>query len=98
MSRDELILRLDELLEFPPGTLTGAEKLEDLEKWDSLAMVGYMALVDEHFGIQLSPRQFVKLHYSRRFIGVGKGTGLIFRVRIWPGQQFEQLNITFPRS
>lgn len=72
MSRDELILRLDELLELQPGTLMGAEKLEDIEKWDSLAMVGYMALIDEHFGIQLSPRQFINCTTVEDLLGLAK--------------------------
>jgi acyl carrier protein len=59
MTREEFLTQLDELLELPAGTLKGDEKLEELEHWDSLAMVSFMTLVDEHFKIKLSPRQFV---------------------------------------
>ncbi len=59
MERQQFLSLLDELLELPAGTLTGAEKLDDLERWDSLAMMGYIALADEHFHVTLSPRQFL---------------------------------------
>ena len=42
---------LDEVLELDAGTLRGDEKLEDVENWDSLAVISYIALVDEQFGI-----------------------------------------------
>ena len=47
---------MDTVLELPAGTLTGPEKLEDLENWNSLAMVEYIALADNN-GAKLSPRQ-----------------------------------------
>jgi acyl carrier protein len=59
MTREEFLTQLDELLELSAGTLKGGEKLEDLERWDSLAMVSFIALADEHFNMRLSPRQFV---------------------------------------
>lgn len=59
MRREEFLAQLDELLELPAGTLKGDEKLEDLERWDSLAMVSFIALADEHCNMRLSPRQFV---------------------------------------
>jgi len=57
MSREEFLSRLDEVLEMPAGSLRGPEKLEDMAQWDSSAMIGYIALADDHNGIRLSPRQ-----------------------------------------
>jgi len=37
-----------------PGSLTGAESLDNLENWDSMAVVVFMAQVDENFSISLS--------------------------------------------
>jgi len=48
---------MDDLLEVPDGTLSGPEKLEDFANWNSLAMLGYIALADSHNGVELSPRQ-----------------------------------------
>lgn len=47
---------MDGLLEMPNGTLTGSEALDDLENWNSLAMVEYIALADSN-GAKISPRQ-----------------------------------------
>lgn len=47
---------MDTILELPAGTLTGAEQLEDLENWNSLAMVEYIALADTN-GAKVKPRQ-----------------------------------------
>lgn len=47
MDRKDFLLALDDMLELDPGTLTGAEVLETLDGWDSLAVISYIALVDE---------------------------------------------------
>ena len=52
MSREEFLLQLDEVLEMPAGSLSGPERLEDLEQWDSTAMIGFIALADDHNGIR----------------------------------------------
>ena len=57
MTRQEFLLSMDELLELPAGTLKGNEALEEMEQWNSLSMVGFLALVDTHNGLKLSPRQ-----------------------------------------
>ena len=56
MTRKEFLSAMDNLLELPAGTLTGAEPLEDLENWTSLAMVEYIALADSN-SVKLTPRQ-----------------------------------------
>lgn len=56
MDRGEFLLLLDDLIEAEPGTLQEETQLEGLEGWDSLAVVGLIALVDEHFGLTLNPK------------------------------------------
>ena len=56
MTREEFLAQLDELLELMPGTLQGPEKLENLDQWNSLAIVSFMALADTNNGVRLSPR------------------------------------------
>ncbi len=51
MDRKEFLLALDETLELEPGTLTGEETLESLESWDSLAVISFIALVDDVMGV-----------------------------------------------
>ena len=57
MTNAEFLAALEETVEVPAGSLKGAQKLEDLEAWDSVSMVNFLALADEKWGIQLAPRQ-----------------------------------------
>lgn len=59
MDMPQRLLQLDEILELKPGTLKGDEQLADLEQWDSLAMMSFIALASEQ-GVALSPRQFAR--------------------------------------
>lgn len=54
MSKENLLLLLDELFEEVPGTLTGNEFLKNMEMWDSLTALGYIAMVDEKFHVVVS--------------------------------------------
>jgi acyl carrier protein len=65
MTREEVLRALDELLELPAGTLQGPELLEDLEQWNSMAVMGFIALADSHNGTTLSARQIA----SSRTVG-----------------------------
>lgn len=60
MQATEFYRLLDEVLELDPGTLRGDELLEDLETWDSLAVISYIALVDEQFGVIIEGEALVK--------------------------------------
>ncbi len=60
MEQNTFLLSLDELLELEPGTVKGSESLDSFENWNSLAVISLMALVDEHFGISLQPRQIAE--------------------------------------
>ena len=62
MSKMEFLGHMNEILELPSGTLAGAEKLDELDVWNSLAMMSFIAFADEHFRLSLSPRQFMSAH------------------------------------
>ncbi len=72
MTRPEFLLLMDEMLELEKGTLTGQEKLEDMEEWNSLSLISYMALVDEHMGVKLSPRQFLSCQTVNDLLDLAK--------------------------
>jgi acyl carrier protein len=55
MNKADFLSLLDELMELPKGTLKGPEQLKSLAQWDSLAAVGFIALVDRHLGIAVDP-------------------------------------------
>jgi acyl carrier protein len=59
MTHEEFLSEFQEILELPPGSLQGSEILSDLEKWDSLAMMSFIALASEKCGVTLSPRQLL---------------------------------------
>ena len=58
MTTEEFLGQLAEILEMPGNSLRMEDKLADLEGWNSMAMMSFIALADEHFGKTLSPRQF----------------------------------------
>lgn len=59
MTRSGFLLEMDEILDLPAGTLQGNENLEDLEGWDSLALVTLIALVETVNSVHISPPQIV---------------------------------------
>lgn len=58
MAKREFLDHFGEILEIPSGFLTGDEKLMDLQEWNSMTMMGFIAFGDERFNKSLSPRQF----------------------------------------
>lgn len=59
MPESEFLKFIDELMEKDPGTLKGPELLEE-NGWDSLSVISFIALVDEHFGFTVSPAELAK--------------------------------------
>ena len=53
MNRQEFLSAVEELIEMDPGSLKGDEVLDSLEGWDSLAVITFIALVDESLGMIL---------------------------------------------
>lgn len=56
---NKFLLQMDEILGLRPGTLRGHEKLEDLENWDSTALVSLIVLAEANNGVQISPQEVV---------------------------------------
>jgi len=64
VTRTEFYATLDDILDLPPGTITGNENLKELPApWDSLAIVSYIAACNGLFGVVLSGER-VKLTKS----------------------------------
>ncbi|HEY7392345.1 MAG TPA: hypothetical protein VH640_27750 [Bryobacteraceae bacterium] len=49
--------RLDEILDIPTGTIKGGETLSDFDGWDSMAMLGFIALADEVHGVMIPAKR-----------------------------------------
>jgi acyl carrier protein len=57
MTRNEVLLKFQNSLEEPPesGTLKGDELCADLEGWNSLAVLSFIAAVNKNYGLTLQP-------------------------------------------
>lgn len=73
MTKKELIEMLEEIVEAEPNTLTGEERLEDLQSWDSLAVVNFIAVVDENFGLTLEPKKIMESETINQLISLLDG-------------------------
>ncbi|MGH9403385.1 MAG: acyl carrier protein [Terriglobia bacterium] len=59
MTHDEFLLQMDEILGLPIGTVRAQQKLEDLENWDSTALISFIVLAETNSSISISPDQIV---------------------------------------
>lgn len=55
MAQPDFCELLDELFELDPGTATGSTVLKEIPSWSSLTFVGLIAMIDEEYGVALSP-------------------------------------------
>jgi acyl carrier protein len=53
MTAPDALHLLEETLELRPNTLSGTERLADLEAWDSLSALTLIAAVDKKLGLPL---------------------------------------------
>lgn len=54
MTKQEFLRELEDMLEADMESIKGDETLADLGCWDSLAVMTYIAMVDEKFGVTIS--------------------------------------------
>jgi acyl carrier protein len=59
MNKKEFLNEIEELLELDENSLTGTELLEELGDWDSLAIMGFIAIVDDNFEVTLEADKIV---------------------------------------
>lgn len=57
MTMESFLAEFADLVEVEAGSLKAEDQLEALENWNSMAMMGYIALADTASGKKLSPRQ-----------------------------------------
>lgn len=60
MTKQEFMKNFEDLLGVNPFTIKEDQTLADLDEWDSLAVIGFIAMTDEHFGVSLSPQEIVE--------------------------------------
>ncbi|HUY87474.1 MAG TPA: acyl carrier protein [Pirellulales bacterium] len=59
LRKAEFLNKLEAILELDEAALTGEEELAGLPSWDSLTLMGFIAMVDETFGARFSGKQIM---------------------------------------
>jgi acyl carrier protein len=59
MTHDDFLLQMDEILGLPGGTVQAHQKLEELENWDSTALISFIVLAETNSSVSISPDQIV---------------------------------------
>jgi acyl carrier protein len=77
---------LSTAMELPPSRLDGIQLLAELEKWDSLAILNFMAMVDTHYGVTLSPEKLLQCE------SIGDVESLIASARTIDDESVYQVN------
>lgn len=60
MTREEFLLEMQDVLQ-TEEELSFETKLEDLEEWDSLSVMGTMAFLDKHFGVKTTMPDYISM-------------------------------------
>ena len=58
MTHSDFLLQMDQILGLPAGTVRAHQKLEELENWDSTALISFMVLAESN-NADISPDQIV---------------------------------------
>ncbi len=74
MTRSDFLRALEGQLEIPQGTLNEGLALGDVEAWDSLAAVLFIALADEKAGVVVSGDQIAKAKTVRDLLSLLGGS------------------------
>jgi acyl carrier protein len=59
MTPNEFLLQMDEILGVSAGTVRADQKLEELENWDSTALISFIVLAETNTNVSISPEQIV---------------------------------------
>ena len=59
MDKADFLLQIDDLFENAEGTAQFDSVIKDLPGWSSLTFVGLIALVDDEFGVAVSPGEIL---------------------------------------
>lgn len=57
MTASEFLRTLEQALEIDPGKIAGHESLNEIEWWDSMAALTFMAVADQELHVEVSGAQ-----------------------------------------
>ena len=75
MTKDEFLLEMDNILELPAGTLRGPEKLEELNNWDSTALITLIVLAESNNSVRITPSQIVGCSTVEDLVRLARANG-----------------------
>jgi acyl carrier protein len=61
---------LEQMLELRPGALSAETRLRDLDGWDSLATMTFIAMIDREFGLPLPGGRVARCQTVGELIGL----------------------------
>ena len=60
MEKVAFLQKLEEVMSLPKGTIRGDESLGSLKGWDSVALMSFIALMDEELEVRVTGRQVMQ--------------------------------------
>lgn len=57
MNTNDFLMLLDEIVEAESGTIKSDDTLADIDGWDSMAVLGFIAMLDEKLGLIMAPEK-----------------------------------------
>lgn len=60
MEKVTFLQKLEEVMSLPKGTIRGDESLVSLKGWDSVALMSFIALMDEELEVRVTGRQVMQ--------------------------------------
>jgi acyl carrier protein len=63
VKKNEFLRLMEEAVEADAGTITCDDAIESIEGWDSVAIISFIAMVDEKFGVTISPKKIEDAKY-----------------------------------
>lgn len=60
MEKAVFLQKLDEVMSLPKGTVHGDESLDSLKGWDSVALMSFIALLDEELETRVTGKQVMQ--------------------------------------
>lgn len=70
MTTQEVYRSLEEIIEAEPGSLTGPESLSDLNGWDSLAVLGFIAMADSKLALSIPAKAITGCKTVKELVGL----------------------------
>jgi acyl carrier protein len=70
MIKHDALRWLEKALDLAPHTLTGTERLRDVENWDSLSNLAFIAMLDKEFGVPVPAKKVAACQMVEDLLGL----------------------------